>query len=229
MTWSRFRRASEAVRYPATAYVLALVIFVAVLAGGPSLAHATLTNGENAVDDLGEFSSPSTDTTDDWVKDCPNNGASSIGFNNPQGSAIDATNHWLFVVDNNNNRVLVFPLTSGNVLSSKTPSYVLGQPDFVTCVDTYPATPSGMDNPNDVAVDPVNERLFVADTSLNRVEVFSYASGFSNGMNATYVLGQTSMTTDGCKARKIRYSGPMPWPMIPQIPACLWPKKATAA
>jgi len=171
------------------------VIALAVLFCAPTPAHAVINNGENANDILGQFSSASVDTTADYVKGCPNNGASALGLNEPTGGTIDATNHWLFVSERNNNRVLVFPLNSTtNLLSSKTPTYVLGQPNFITCSSA--ATQSGMDNPLGLAVDSVDHLLYVADSANNRVLVFSTAS-MSNGMNATYELGQTSFTNSG--------------------------------
>jgi hypothetical protein len=74
----------------------------------PRQAHAILTNGENAIDILGQFTSPSSDATPDYAKGCVNNGASPIGFDSPEGSAIDSVNHRLFVSEWSNNRVLVF-------------------------------------------------------------------------------------------------------------------------
>src|SRR5581483_175883 len=149
---------------------------------------------------------------------CENNGASSIGFDfSPTsypdedlvgfgGSAIDSTNHWLFVPDFGNNRVLVFSLTTGNLLSSKTPSYVLGQPDFVSCGCS--ATQSTMCGPTQVAVDPSGKRLFVPDMLNNRVLVFSTTS-MSNGMNASYVLGQSNFTADAAATTQASMNLPM--------------------
>ncbi len=172
-------------------------LFVADQDSNRVMVFSTIGNfpsGENASDILGQFTSPSVDTTPDYTKNCYNNGASPLGFNDLSGVAIDATNHWMFVPDGDNNRVLVFALTSGNVLSSKTPSYVLGQPDFISCGSA--TTQSGMWSPNYVAVDPVNQLLYVPDFWNNRVLVFSTAS-MSNGMNASYVLGQPDFVSNG--------------------------------
>jgi DNA-binding beta-propeller fold protein YncE len=181
---------------------LALAALLSTLAS----AHATLNTGENAVDVLGQFNSPSVDTTPDYVKGCVNDGASPYGFNQSgdvsltadPGGVIDATNHRLFVADAANNRVLVFTLTSGNLISSKTPANVLGQPDFLTCAvnsggNSGQAT---MDAPGGMDFDATNNRLFVADTYNDRVLVFS-TSTITNGMNASYELGETSFTTAG--------------------------------
>src|ERR1700728_1829615 len=104
MTLLPSRRITNAVRLRGCLSLLAFV--PALLLASLPPAQATLVNGENAVDILGEFNSPSSDTTADYVKGCINNGASSLGFNqssvtattgtNP-GGILDATNHRLFV------------------------------------------------------------------------------------------------------------------------------------
>lgn len=182
------------------AIILGVALFVAY-----SPAYATITNGENAIDELGEFNSPSVDTTAVYTKSCYNAGASSLGFTYPSGGIIDATNHWLFMADGGNNRILVFPLNTNNTLASKTASYVLGQADFVHCAinqngSTTPSSSSiNMLNgsnpvPINLAVDPTNQLLYVPDGGNGRVLVFSTAS-MSNGEAASYVLGPNNFTT----------------------------------
>ncbi len=128
--------------------------------------YAVIVNGEPAIDVLGQFTSPSSDTTADYVKGCLNNGASPLGFIEPSSGTIDPTNHWLFIADSGNNRVLVFPLNTNNTLASKTASYVLGQQDFVSCYvngsAAGTANAAGLyinNNLFDLAVDPTNECL----------------------------------------------------------------------
>src|SRR5947207_2462310 len=103
MTCSRSRRITDALR------CLSFRVFLAasLLAFTPS-AHATLVNGEKAIDVLGQFTSPSVDTAGDYVKGCDNNGASSIGLHltaptSTTGMAMDTTNYRLFVSDVANN------------------------------------------------------------------------------------------------------------------------------
>src|SRR5271170_5582189 len=95
----------NAVRFPA--WALAAVLTAALLCAA-SPARATIKNGEPAVDILGEFSSPSSDTTADYIKGCVNNGASQIGLNisaspgggpAPPASAIDATHNLMYISD----------------------------------------------------------------------------------------------------------------------------------
>src|SRR5260221_14712589 len=94
-----------------------------------------------------------------------------------QTGALDATPHRLFLSDQNR-RVLVFNLDSGDNLMNKVPAYVLGQPDFTT---SDPATtPSGNDaglQTGGLVYDGANNRLFYSDSGNNRVLVYDLSSG----------------------------------------------------
>src|SRR5579859_157004 len=128
MTASQSRRTTRSLHERWMSWLVPAALFVA-----PAPAQALLANGESATDIFGQFTSLTSDTTVTYTKGCANNGASSIGFNYPEAVAIDSVNHRLFLADSQNHRVLVFTLTAGNLLSSKTPANVLGQPDFTTC------------------------------------------------------------------------------------------------
>ena len=117
-------------------------------------------------------------------------------------TAIDAIHHRLFMADYNNSRILIYQLNNQDKFtdaSPHTPSYVLGQPDFSNnfynsnCTTVNPSTTC---EPYGMAYDSINNRLFVEDTS-NRVLVFDLSSGISNGMDASYVLGQPDFTSHG--------------------------------
>jgi DNA-binding beta-propeller fold protein YncE len=120
--------------------------------------------------------------------------------------AFDAVNERLFVADTDNNRVLVFNVAPGTIATGENASYVLGQTDFVSNganQNTGGPTQSSLDSPSGVAFDPVNERLFVADSDNNRVLVFNVAPGtIATGENASYELGQpgggSAFTTNTC-------------------------------
>src|SRR6185437_1031634 len=101
--------------------------------------------------------------------------------------AFDSIHHRMFIADCSDSRVLVFTLTIGNVLASKAPANVLGQTDFVSCGSAI--TQSRMSCPVGLAYDGTNNRLFVGDQQNARVLVFD-TSTITNGMNASYVLGQ---------------------------------------
>ena len=179
-------------------------LFAADVSNNRALAFntANVTNDENAPDILGQFTSASSDVTADYVKSCPNNGASPIGFNlttaSADGTVLDTVHNWMYISDTGNNRVLVFPLNATtHLLSSKTASYVLGQSGFTTCAANQGSstpTQSGLSGPQALAIDTTNQRLYVADENNSRVLVFS-TSSLSNGMNAANVLGETTFTS----------------------------------
>jgi hypothetical protein len=112
----------------------------------------------------------------------------------------DSANGRLFVVDMDNNRVLVWDL-SGAAASGMPAAHVLGQPDFQTETpntacgggDSGPVNACGLSDPFDVEYDEAGQRLLVADSGNNRVVVYDLAGGITDGMPATTVLGQTSL------------------------------------
>jgi sugar lactone lactonase YvrE len=71
-------------------------------------------------------------------------------------------------------------------------TYVVGQADFTS--SGAATTQNGLDTSNDVAVDTVNNKLYVADTSNNRVLRYAYPIT-GNQPNAEAVLGQADFTS----------------------------------
>jgi sugar lactone lactonase YvrE len=171
-----------------------------------------------ATDLLGQYNSISSTASVNWSGNGFNNGPTPLGLSTAWGCnggyrnvwgggiAIDPVNHYLFVSDDCNNRVVVYTLNTDNSIPTSsgghTASYVLGQ-SGLQGQRLCQLTQSGLCMPMGLAVDPPNQRLFVADFYNNRVMVFSYASGFTNGENASYVLGQSSFTS---------YNGNGTWP-----------------
>ena len=198
MTAFPFHRITDAAGRRARTFAVGLAIALAAFLCALPPAHAVLNTAENAIDILGEYNSTAmADNPADYTKSCINDGAllgfeTSYGYQG-SGVAIDATNHRLFVGDTGNNRVLVFTLTTGNLLASKTPSYVLGQADFQSC-NGIGTSQSSIGGPVGLAYDAVNNRLFVASNSDSRVLEFDFSGGISNNMLASYVLGQSSWT-----------------------------------
>lgn len=187
------------------------VLLIAALLIGTVLivpAGATINNGENATDELGEFTSPpSSDTTPTYTKYCMNNGPTALGFGTINQDddaydfpiAFDTVHHRLFIGECQNNRVMVFTLNSDNTIASKTAANVLGQADFNSCEPDEGGGPSQSDFacPVGLAYDGVNDRLYVSDQYNSRVLVFN-TSTITNGMNAAYELGCTDFIDDGC-------------------------------
>ena len=139
-----------------------------------------ISNGMNASHVLGksDFISSGVETTQ--------NGTSSVS-----GVHYDPVTSYLFVADDQNNRTLVFDL-SGGITDGMNASFVLGQPDFIT--STPLITQDGSEGPIDMAYDSVRELLYIAEFDGSRTMVYDLSGGISNGMNATYVLGQPNFT-----------------------------------
>jgi len=160
----------------------------------PSIGEAAnLSNGMSAVDLLGagspsDFTVNTAGTTDQALK-------------TPYGSPIiDTTNHYLFTVEPYNpgfsafnNRILVWGLDSDNNLMDHTADYVIGQPNFTATGRSV--TNSTFYGGFNIDIDKARSLLFVADTGGRRVLIFDYSAGFTNGMPASYVLGQPDFTT----------------------------------
>jgi sugar lactone lactonase YvrE len=115
-------------------------------------------------------------------------GSGSAGLNYPWGIAIDGAGH-VWVSDGLNWRVLRFspPFSNGQAAD-----LVLGYPNFTTTVNNNPQ--SSISNPRGLAFD-ANGFLYVADDGNSRVMMF--APPFTNGMNATTVIGQPNFTSAG--------------------------------
>ena len=168
-----------------------------------SVATGTVSNGMNASGVLGQFDGS---WNPDYIKSFPfgapnalglsgsSDGSPSYSFPNHYGTALDLAGQRLFAADFDNNRVLVFNLdASGNPIDYEA-DYVLGQDNLYSRATTTRAQ-NRMRKPSDVAFDPVGNRLFVADYFNSRVLIFDTAN-ITNGMNASYVLGQTNFTNN---------------------------------
>jgi DNA-binding beta-propeller fold protein YncE len=117
----------------------------------------------------------------------------SKGFHLPRGVVVDTTNHRLFVADALNNRILVFNLSAGDLITDRTADYVLGQTSFTA--NTAGSTASTLNVPNGLALDSARQLLWVADVGNHRVLGYDI-SAVSTGMSASYVLGQASFTAN---------------------------------
>jgi len=170
----------------------------------------SITNGENAVDALGQFddsiSNPQPVYTKNGISDLPGRYGFNFSTNTvAQAVALDSVNHRLFVADTGNHRVLVYNMTTANVLQDRIPDYVLGQSNFYTA--TSANSQSSFQSPQNVAYDAVNNRLFVGSAAGNRVLVFDVTS-ITDGENATNVLGQTDFTTVTAGTTQSKMSAP---------------------
>ncbi|HEV2412716.1 MAG TPA: ATP-binding protein [Candidatus Saccharimonadales bacterium] len=118
----------------------------------------------------------------------------------PNGVAYDLANKLLYVSDAQSDgiasisggRVLVYNLSSG-ITNGMAASHVLGQPN--TSGDTHALTQSGMNTPGHLLLDTATDQLFVSDFGNARDTVFDLGGGISDGMNASFVLGEPNFTT----------------------------------
>jgi RHS repeat-associated protein len=147
---------------------------------------------------LGEWAAPLAATSVIGAPDFTNSTQFAVDFrlSNPLGTALDPVHHRLFVDDSGDDRVLVYQLSDTNHRLDKTPSFVIGEPDFSTENGGSGAALIG-DDTQGLAYDAVHDRLFVSDRFNNRVLVFDLSGGITNGMDASHVLGQPDMTHVG--------------------------------
>jgi sugar lactone lactonase YvrE len=113
----------------------------------------------------------------------------SQAFNTPHGIVIDSSGD-IWILDSGNNRVLEFvpPFTSG-----MNASLVIGQDDFRSTVEA--TTQSGLNSLyGGLAMDQTGD-LWVGDAQNNRV--LEFKPPFSSGMDASTVIGQSSLTSQG--------------------------------
>jgi len=74
---------------------------------------------------------------------------------------------------------------------------VLGQSDFVSDDSPNPPTATGLNEPEGVAVDPTTGKVFISDSSNNRVLRFATLAAYRTGAAAEVVFGQTDMISKG--------------------------------
>jgi secreted PhoX family phosphatase len=124
----------------------------------------------------------------------------------PFGVAFDPDGD-LWVADSVNNRALEFvpPFTTGMMAS-----VVIGQPDFISSNSV--TTQNGLASASDVKFDS-DGKLYVADPNNNRVliyfPVFGAGQKFTNGMNASVVIGQQNFTSSAAATSATGLTGPL--------------------
>ena len=107
----------------------------------------------------------------------------------------------MFVSDCSNNRIMGFTASSLYGNNSPNAFVVIGQSSYTTNASATTQNGLNIDIGNSysdlagkMAFDTSNN-MYVADTLNNRILIFPYGSGFTVGMNASIVIGQTSFTT----------------------------------
>lgn len=127
------------------------------------------------------------------------------GLRLPNSVAINTGSQLLYVADTYNNRMLAFGV-SGSITNGQSGSVVLGQTSFTSSGAT--TTSTGLRRPHDVRHDAYNNRLYIADTSNNRVVMYASGSVVTGG-TGSYVFGQTSFTSSGANVSQRLMNGPL--------------------
>ncbi len=166
---------------------------------------ASIADGEYAVDVLGQTDNDLNPPGPVYINGTANNAPYKMGMSSPQGLAVDAVNHRLFVADTLYNRILVYNMTTGNILIDTIPDNVLGQPNFYS--STAATTQAGVSAPVGLAVDTTDNLLYVADSTNNRILVYDIAS-ITNGENAVALEGQSSYTVSTAGTTQFGLSAP---------------------
>jgi len=173
---------------------LAFLLSLGLVAAAPCAEHFNVTNGMLASYVLGQ----SDFTSNPGV-------VNQSGMDSAIGVHYDNVNQYLFVSDDQGNRLIVFNL-SGGITDGMLEEHVIGQINFTNTESL--TNKSRLSSPNGIFYDDSEKRLFVADYLANRTLVFNLAGGVTDGMEASYVLGQPDFTsTDGV----LNQSG-MYWP-----------------
>ena len=125
--------------------------------------------------------------------------ANQTGFHSPFGVSFDAAGN-LWVADLSNNRVLMFkpPFATGMAAS-----LVIGQSDFTS--NGQDTTLTTFHGPACLVFD-ASGNLWVSDYYNNRVLMFK--PPFTNGMQASLVLGQTDFTSSGSAVSQTGLNAP---------------------
>ena len=118
----------------------------------------TISNGENAINVLGQtnFTSAGTATTQS-------------GMDHPYDVAYDSNNGRLFVIEYSNRRILVFDVTT--ITNGENAIQVIGQDDFTSSANT--TTQNGLYFPYGSVYSTSANRLFVTDRNNSRIMVYT--------------------------------------------------------
>jgi sugar lactone lactonase YvrE len=153
-------------------------LFVGTHQGVRVFDTTSITNGEDAIAILGRTSF--ADTTN-AVTQTQTNGQLRVHY--------DELLDKLFVAQISNHRVLVFD--TATVTTGEAAEFVIGQSSFTT--QNIGLSANQLNFPDGIVTDANN--IFISDSGNNRVLVF-LKSALATNMSATYVYGQSSLTTN---------------------------------
>ncbi|NCS99563.1 hypothetical protein GW765_01120 [Candidatus Parcubacteria bacterium] len=174
-----------------TLFIILAISFATLFLPLTSLQAATLTDGMDASYVVGAGSG-----TQDFTNGF--SGTSSSEFTSPGEALVDTVNNRVLVADAGNNRVLIFNLNSTTKkLDDYTADNVLGQADFTSTSANRggSAATNTFSGVRSLAWDASSQYLFASDLTNNRILVFDLSGGITDGMDATYVLGQADFSS----------------------------------
>ncbi len=119
--------------------------------------------------------------------------------------SVEYTGTGILVSDSGNNRVLYF--TNLNYATDPLAANVFGQADFTTA--TSGTTSTTLSNPVNADYDVSEDAVYIVDSGNNRILVYDVQGGISDGVAATYVMGQSNMTSASAAVTQSGLSGPM--------------------
>jgi hypothetical protein len=125
----------------------------------------------------------------------------------PTGVAFDAATSRLFVSDELDDRIVVYDLGVG-IGNGMAAGLVLGQTTFTGHFSGRSSTT--VNTPKRMAVGTVGgvKYLFVADNVNDRVLMFNISGAITNGMAASFVLGQVDFISNGTTASQTELTDP---------------------
>jgi DNA-binding beta-propeller fold protein YncE len=146
------------------------LLYVADYGNNRVMAFSTATpaNGKNASYELGQPAGANAFSTSGHA-------TAPSGLYAPLGLSFDASNYRLFVGDSRNDRVLVFNVALSTLANGENASIVLGQSSLTT--RSAATTQSGLYQPRNLFYDPSSGRLYVADSTNDRVMIFNASTG----------------------------------------------------
>lgn len=123
----------------------------------------------------------------------------------PRGLSYDSNTGYLYVVDSDNNRVMLWSSTVS--ANGQAANFVIGQNNFTTGTAGSPVSASNLNQPSNAYVNPKSNTLYIADSGNNRVLVYKEAL-LSNGRSADLAIGQADITGSSATTSQTGLSSP---------------------
>ena len=120
-------------------------------------------------------------------------------FNDATGIDLDVTRQRVYIADSGNNRIRLIKQSTGII------STVAGNGAARYTGDSGPATLASLDNPSDVALDPLYNLLYIADTNNDVIRMVNISTGI---ITTVAGMGMRGYSGDGGQATSAYLSNP---------------------